>query len=134
MFWCLICIFEKPRYQRRAIFYSFVSTGLSLCRQDAGRGEDVEMGICLEKLHVIAGNSRDEFGGERFFPLDPRGHLAPDGIPPDNWYWKYTFYVQNKVGPTANLAKYEDAFITLANLTITRTSEEQWATQLQCEI
>ena len=42
-----------------------------LCRHDNGGAEDVEMGKCLQNLGVVAGDSRDENGGPRFFALSP---------------------------------------------------------------
>ena len=43
----------------------------TLCRHDVGGAEDVEMGKCLQNLGVVAGDSRDENGGPRFFALSP---------------------------------------------------------------
>ncbi|XP_022656052.1 glycoprotein-N-acetylgalactosamine 3-beta-galactosyltransferase 1-like isoform X5 [Varroa destructor] len=62
------------------------------CRKDPGGAEDVNMGECLAKLGVEAGNSRDQFGGERFLPLSAPAHLT-DGLP--SWFWSYTAYKQN---------------------------------------
>nr|XP_039252800.1 glycoprotein-N-acetylgalactosamine 3-beta-galactosyltransferase 1-like [Styela clava] len=57
-----------------------------------GGVEDVEMGRCMEKIGVIAGDSRDADHRETFHPLGPIHHLKPGSIPPDNWFWKYNYY------------------------------------------
>lgn len=63
---------------------------------DGGGAEDLEMGKCLELLGVLAGNSRDRRGAERFLPLDPGFFLASEKDT-KFWFWKYTFYTQNEV-------------------------------------
>ncbi|CAN7937408.1 unnamed protein product, partial [Ixodes hexagonus] len=71
-----------------------VEDGLSdpkKCRQDGGGPEDVEIGKCLEKVGVKAGDSRDLQGRERFFPLSPNFHLV-SGQQKNFWYWKYIYY------------------------------------------
>uniref|UniRef100_A0A336LUX7 Glycoprotein-N-acetylgalactosamine 3-beta-galactosyltransferase 1 n=1 Tax=Culicoides sonorensis TaxID=179676 RepID=A0A336LUX7_CULSO len=62
-----------------------------MCRQDAAGAEDVEIGRCLQNVHVRAGDSRDFELRARFLPFVPEGHL----IPSDNhdwWYWKNIWY------------------------------------------
>lgn len=73
----------------------FVEVGIhnkSICRQDADGSEDVEMGKCMEGVHVDAGDSRDALGRGRFFPFVPEHHLIPGHVSKDFWYWKYIYY------------------------------------------
>ncbi|XP_077513218.1 glycoprotein-N-acetylgalactosamine 3-beta-galactosyltransferase 1-like isoform X4 [Amblyomma americanum] len=62
------------------------------CRADGGGAEDVEMGRCLQKLGVAAGDTRDAAGRGRFFPLVPESHLIPGQMPVDFWLWSYAYY------------------------------------------
>ena len=71
-------------------------TGL-ICRHDGEGAEDVELGKCMENLHVIAGDSRDALGRGRFFPFVPEHHLIPGLVGKDFWYWKYIYYPADEV-------------------------------------
>lgn len=62
-----------------------------MCRQDNAGAEDVEIGRCLENVHVRAGDSRDAEQRGRFFPFVPEGHLIEDKNH-DWWYWKAIYY------------------------------------------
>ena len=64
----------------------------TLCKQDATGAEDAEIGFCLEHVHVIAGDSRDEFGRGRFFADVPQSHVLPKIMDKGYWYWKNQFY------------------------------------------
>jgi glycoprotein-N-acetylgalactosamine 3-beta-galactosyltransferase len=73
----------------------FVEEGIpdkTKCRQDADGNEDVEIGKCLEKINVMAGDSRDINNLGRFFPFRPERHLISGNISKDSWYWKYIYY------------------------------------------
>ncbi|XP_067621745.1 glycoprotein-N-acetylgalactosamine 3-beta-galactosyltransferase 1-like isoform X2 [Eurosta solidaginis] len=60
-----------------------------ICSKRAG-AEDKQMGICLQNVGVVAGDSRDEHKRGRFFPSQPEGHLIPKSE--SHWYWRYIFY------------------------------------------
>ena len=61
------------------------------CRPDGGGNEDVEMGLCLQRINVVPGDSRDENGRGRFFPFVPEYHLFPEMFK-SPWLQKYSFY------------------------------------------
>ena len=67
------------------------------CRSDGGGAEDLELGKCMEKLEILAGDSRDELGRERFLPFVPEHHLIPGILPKDMWYWSYSYYPAKQV-------------------------------------
>uniref|UniRef100_A0A914E2A2 N-acetylgalactosaminide beta-1,3-galactosyltransferase n=1 Tax=Acrobeloides nanus TaxID=290746 RepID=A0A914E2A2_9BILA len=61
------------------------------CRGGEYGKEDVEIGKCLEKVDVIAGDSRDRNGKFRFLPFSPLTHLQEGSNPPD-WFFAYSYY------------------------------------------
>ena len=63
-----------------------------LCSQGNIASEDVEIGKCLERVGVMAGDSRDEHGRGRFMPFVPTYHLIPGLVGKTNWYWNYIYY------------------------------------------
>jgi len=67
------------------------------CQRDAVGVEDVEMGQCLASVGVVAADSRDEHGRERFHPFTPDIHLIRGRVPRDNWYWQYNYYPTREV-------------------------------------
>lgn len=67
------------------------------CRSENDGPEDVQMGRCLENVHVIAGDSRDAQARGRFFPFVPEHHLIPNHTLKNFWYWKYIFYKTDEV-------------------------------------
>ncbi|XP_033242688.1 glycoprotein-N-acetylgalactosamine 3-beta-galactosyltransferase 1-like isoform X2 [Drosophila miranda] len=52
--------------------------------------EDRQIGNCLRNVGVVAGDSRDEEGQERFLPLSPK-HLVPH-FPTTGWLSGFVFY------------------------------------------
>lgn len=69
----------------------------SICRYDGGGAEDAELGKCLANLQVYAGDTRDDQGRGRFFPLEPKHILQPGPIDWDFWYWKNLFHPTDSV-------------------------------------
>ncbi|XP_035703860.1 glycoprotein-N-acetylgalactosamine 3-beta-galactosyltransferase 1 isoform X3 [Folsomia candida] len=73
-----------------------VEKGLSnpkICKQGNDGIEDVELvtGACLRNLNVTLGDSRDESGKHRFFPLRVIDHINPGRITKFryDWFWEY---------------------------------------------
>ncbi|KAM3617537.1 uncharacterized protein V6R79_007706 [Siganus canaliculatus] len=53
--------------------------------------EDLAMGQCLEKMGVLAGDSRDSLHRETFHPFVPEHHLTST-FSKSFWYWSYCYY------------------------------------------
>ncbi|XP_054640934.1 glycoprotein-N-acetylgalactosamine 3-beta-galactosyltransferase 1-B isoform X2 [Dunckerocampus dactyliophorus] len=53
--------------------------------------EDLAMGQCMEKVGVVAGDSRDTLQRETFHPFVPEQHLTAK-FPKSFWYWSYCYY------------------------------------------
>ncbi|KAM9444912.1 glycoprotein-N-acetylgalactosamine 3-beta-galactosyltransferase 1-A isoform 1-T2 [Clarias gariepinus] len=53
--------------------------------------EDLAMGQCLEKMGVLAGDSRDDVQRETFHPFIPEHHLTFN-FDRSFWYWSYCYY------------------------------------------
>lgn len=53
--------------------------------------EDLAMGQCMEKMGVVAGDSRDTSLRETFHPFVPEQHLTTK-FPKSFWYWSYCYY------------------------------------------
>ncbi|XP_026851701.1 glycoprotein-N-acetylgalactosamine 3-beta-galactosyltransferase 1-B [Electrophorus electricus] len=53
--------------------------------------EDLAMGQCMEKMGVLAGDSRDTLHRETFHPFVPEQHLTGK-FPKSFWYWNYCYY------------------------------------------
>ncbi|XP_077458795.1 glycoprotein-N-acetylgalactosamine 3-beta-galactosyltransferase 1-B [Stigmatopora argus] len=53
--------------------------------------EDLAIGQCLEKIGVLAGDSRDTVQRETFHPFIPEQHLT-SVFPKSFWYWSYCYY------------------------------------------
>lgn len=65
------------------------------CSQSDEGAEDAEVGRCMEKVNVLAGDSRDRLKRGRFFVHNPDYHLrqsTADIIDETYWYWKNMFY------------------------------------------
>uniref|UniRef100_A0A0B7AYV3 Glycoprotein-N-acetylgalactosamine 3-beta-galactosyltransferase 1 n=2 Tax=Arion vulgaris TaxID=1028688 RepID=A0A0B7AYV3_9EUPU len=64
----------------------------TICREDGG-DEDVEFGICMEKLGIKTSRSVDEMGRSLFHPHPPQTHLLGK-FPP--WHYRYTAGIPQK--------------------------------------
>nr|XP_020470159.1 glycoprotein-N-acetylgalactosamine 3-beta-galactosyltransferase 1-B-like [Monopterus albus] len=53
--------------------------------------EDLALGQCLEKMGVMAGDSRDTLHRETFHPFVPEHHLTGK-FSKSFWYWSYCYY------------------------------------------
>ncbi|XP_041656406.1 glycoprotein-N-acetylgalactosamine 3-beta-galactosyltransferase 1-A isoform X1 [Cheilinus undulatus] len=53
--------------------------------------EDLALGQCLEKMNVLAGDSRDTLHRETFHPFVPEHHLTGK-FSKTFWYWSYCYY------------------------------------------
>nr|XP_055068928.1 glycoprotein-N-acetylgalactosamine 3-beta-galactosyltransferase 1-B [Misgurnus anguillicaudatus] len=53
--------------------------------------EDLALGQCMEKMGVVAGDSRDTIERETFHPFVPDSHLV-GSFPKSFWYWNYCYY------------------------------------------
>ncbi|XP_036389030.1 glycoprotein-N-acetylgalactosamine 3-beta-galactosyltransferase 1-A [Megalops cyprinoides] len=53
--------------------------------------EDLALGQCMEKMGVLAGDSRDTLHRETFHPFVPEHHLTGK-FSKSFWYWNYCYY------------------------------------------
>ncbi|XP_033111101.1 glycoprotein-N-acetylgalactosamine 3-beta-galactosyltransferase 1-like isoform X2 [Anneissia japonica] len=77
---------------RRLVEDAFKSSSKCRPATAVGGAEDVDIGRCLQAVGVVAGDSRDELGQDRFHPFVPEHHLIPGSVQKGFWYWKYIFY------------------------------------------
>lgn len=73
----------------------FVEDGITdptMCYEGNDHSEDVELGKCMEKLKVEAGDSRDDEGHDRFYPLPMTYHLSDHDDKYTFWYYNYSYY------------------------------------------
>uniref|UniRef100_H3APM5 N-acetylgalactosaminide beta-1,3-galactosyltransferase n=1 Tax=Latimeria chalumnae TaxID=7897 RepID=H3APM5_LATCH len=60
--------------------------------------EDLAIGHCMEKLGIPAGDSRDIYQRETFFPFSLTPHLVHGSLSKSSWFWRYNYY-DNVDGP-----------------------------------
>lgn len=61
--------------------------------------EDLALGQCLEKMGVVAGDSRDSLHRETFHPFVPEHHLTST-FSKSFWYWSYCYYPIVEASPS----------------------------------
>lgn len=85
----------------RAAVRCLVENGIdnNLCNRKSTGAEDYELGRCLNKLNVVAGDSRDDFQRHRFLPLGLPKFLVPGIIDNKFWIFSYMYYTLKKVCP-----------------------------------
>lgn len=78
----------------REALRQFVEIGLpddSKCPFSPKGAEDLVIGVCLERIGVVAGDSRLN-DRERMFPFSMAYHLQPPNASADYWYYKMAYY------------------------------------------
>lgn len=61
----------------------------SKCSAKDNGAEDWELSVCMSNVQVYAGDARDRFQRETFFPFYPRAHLFPFEL---EWYTSRLYY------------------------------------------
>lgn len=65
-------VLSRGAVRRLRLFAFNEDTVCEFDLKESSKTEDLEMGLCLKQLGVIAGESRDGLGQERFLPLKPQ--------------------------------------------------------------
>lgn len=60
-----------------------------LCQDESGSGDDTAIAVCLGELGILAENTLDEKGRQRFFPFQLHAHYSQERDDEDSWFWKY---------------------------------------------
>ncbi|KAJ1373923.1 hypothetical protein KIN20_036484 [Parelaphostrongylus tenuis] len=79
----------------REALKKFINEGLpdaKKCRPDHRGNEDVEIGRCLQRIGVVAGDSRDNHKRHRFFPFVPYRYLSRGHLGRSYWFLAYSYY------------------------------------------
>jgi glycoprotein-N-acetylgalactosamine 3-beta-galactosyltransferase len=84
------------------------------CKLSDGGAEDIEMGKCMEKLNVIAGDSRDSLSRGKFFFGNAEFLLSPTAANKNAWEDQYLYYGVKKVLHIKRNGKYLNIFLILS--------------------
>lgn len=79
----------------RKALQKFIEDGISVpnvCFEGTDHPEDLELGRCMATINVVAGDSRDSSGRDRFFPLRTTYHLMDHNDQNTHWYYNYSYY------------------------------------------
>lgn len=71
------------------------------CLSQNTGAEDYEMGRCLRAVNVTIGDSRDEYGRERFFPLT-LDYMLDINRDDSFWYYSLAYYKHENVSIIKN--------------------------------
>lgn len=77
---------------RRVVEQGF--TNSTLCTAGHRGREDLQLGACLAAVGVMAADSRDHLGRDRFLSFTPETLLSPGGVTAKGhaWFWNLVYY------------------------------------------
>ncbi|XP_036327423.1 glycoprotein-N-acetylgalactosamine 3-beta-galactosyltransferase 1-like [Rhagoletis pomonella] len=70
-------------------------TNSSLCYLQDSPDDDLELGRCLRNVGVVAGDSRDAMGRQRFMPFPPEEYLVDLKPDKQEWFVNRSYYEIN---------------------------------------
>jgi hypothetical protein len=60
-----------------------------LCHDESGSGDDTSIAVCLREIGILADNTLDAQGRQRFFPFQLHAHYTHKRDDEESWFWKY---------------------------------------------